>query len=232
MLLLHQRLKTLQHAPGALQLVVAFFQPGALEHLDEHESIPGRARIDRQGLAAQLRVRAHLGDGDKAQEPGIAAHYRLQIAPEHGFLALPFAISDEVVDRGHCDVELAVDEVGELEHRAHRGRHSHLDPVLREQPLLLRHPDRPVEAAGEDDEVDGLGRGGLRNRAGGDKQRDQPGHQLSGNSIHVFLHRWSFTPDRRPSGSPTCARRCAPARWRGFSPAPRSCAAPCRPGRR
>jgi len=165
-LLFHERLVALQDAAGGDRRVVAILeQVLPLQDLEEHECVTGGERVHGERLAAQIVEGLHLRHGDETQEPVVAAHEREQVVARFRNLALALPISDQVVDRRHGDVELPVDQVGELEDRVRRRRGLHLDPVLREQALLLRDPDGPVEAAGEDDDVDrGGGLGGRRGR--------------------------------------------------------------------
>jgi hypothetical protein len=64
----------------------------------------------------------------------------------------PSHVSDHVVDRGHRDIELSVDQVGELENRVGSVGEGDFDPAAREGAFVLRDPDRPIESAREDDD--------------------------------------------------------------------------------
>ena len=161
MLLLHERLEPLQHAACCHHLVVfVLAQFVARQNLEQHERVARGERIDRQGLAAQGDVALHLRHRHQAQEAVVAAHESEEIRPGLGNLTLPLTVGDQVVDRRHRDVELSVDEIGELEHRARRRSDFQLDAVAREEAFFLRHPDRPIEVARKHDQVDGLQRRG------------------------------------------------------------------------
>src|SRR5712692_9603829 len=158
-LLLHQILEPRQHAAGLDQVVVAVLEAALLQHLLEHEGIARRARIDGQHLALEVGIGLDLRHRDEPQEAVVAAHEGEEVGLDlHLRLALPLLVGDDVVDRGHAEIELAFDEALQLELRAGRRRQMHLDAVLREITLRLRRPNRPVEAAGENDELEAFRR--------------------------------------------------------------------------
>ena len=155
---LHQRLEALQAAARHGQAIVAaVLEPGLLHQLEQDEGIAGGARVDREGLAAEVLDIGDFRHRHQVQETVVAAHDRDQVGFRGGLrLALAFVVGNRVVDRGHGDVELALDGVAELEVGARRGRQVHGDAVLLEEALLLRHPDRPIAAAGKHDDLDRL----------------------------------------------------------------------------
>src|SRR5439155_13048441 len=118
----------------------------------------------------------------------------------------------EVVDRRHRDVELAVDEIGQLEHRARRGGDFHFEAVLGEESFFLRDPDRPVEAPRKDDHVDDpgrCGRGGRRHRErGGGRRRGRGGRRRGRGGW------WRGRGRRRRGERGRCGRRRRNARAR------------------
>src|SRR3989475_5982169 len=179
-LLLLQRLEALQHASRAHQRVVALPEPAPLQHLAKDEGVAGGERIHRQRLAPELAIARDLGLDDEAQEPVVTPHEGEEIRrARHGRLALPFLVGDDVVDGRHADVELSLDQVGELEHRRGRGRELHLEPVACEEPSLLGRPDRPVEPSREHDHLEGLQRGARQGNAEegeGEKQSRRRSH--------------------------------------------------------
>src|SRR5205085_2085656 len=102
--------------------------------------------------------------------------------PVEGRLALPFVVRDRVVEGGEADVELAAHQVLHQVDRIRRGRDLRFDAVLDEESLFASHPQRPVGAAGKDDELDGCG--GERERRG-----ERGGREQSGGTPHCT---WIF----------------------------------------
>src|SRR5262249_55225735 len=67
-------------------------------------------------------------------------------------LALPLRISDHVVNRGHRDIKLSLNQVCELENRVRSVGEVDFDPVAREVAFVLRDPNWPIESAWEDND--------------------------------------------------------------------------------
>src|SRR2546428_11564271 len=63
-----------------------------------------------------------------------------------------FRSSDHVVNRGHRDIKLSVDQVGELENRVRSVGEVDFNPAAREVAFVLRDPDWPIESAWEDND--------------------------------------------------------------------------------
>ena len=136
MLLLHQRLEALHHAAGADVLHI-LADAGPVDQLAQDEGIARRQRIDGELLALEVGVALDLRHRDEAQKAVVAAHEREDVGlRRRRRRALPLHVGDDVVDRGHGDVELAVDQTRELELRVRRRRDLHADAAPSEEPLL------------------------------------------------------------------------------------------------
>jgi hypothetical protein len=104
---------------------------------------------------------------------------------------MTLSVSQQVVNGGHGDLELAVDQAGQLGLRVGRVDGFDLDAVLGKKAFLLRHPDRPIKTAGENVDAQNLRR---RAGCGGGWQPGATGHQAGGDcgqheldDLHGFL---------------------------------------------
>ena len=163
------------------RVVAAVLEPRLLHQLQQHEGVARGARVDRERLAAEVLDVGDFRHGDQVQEPVVAAHDGDQLGFGTGLrLALALVVGDRVVDRGHGDIELALDGVAELKVGARRRRQVHGDAVLLEEALFLRRPDRPIAAARKHDDLERLCRLRLRSarrerEQGRDDERDSSG---------------------------------------------------------
>src|SRR5262249_33700393 len=57
-----------------------------------------------------------------------------------------------VVNRGHRDIKLSLDQVRELENRVKSVGEVDFNPTAREVTFVLRDPNRPIESAWEDND--------------------------------------------------------------------------------
>src|ERR1700742_4324137 len=107
----------LYHAAGAGDFVIAFVlvEAVAAQDLVQHESIAGSRGIDRYRLAPEILDPRDLWRGHETEETAVAAHDRgkFGLRPDRRF-ALALDIGDDVVDRGHRDIELGQREVRHL----------------------------------------------------------------------------------------------------------------------
>jgi hypothetical protein len=65
---------------------------------------------------------------------------------------LPLHISDHVVNPGHRDIKLSLDQVRELENRVKSVGEADFNPAAREVAFVLCDPDWPIESAWEDND--------------------------------------------------------------------------------
>src|SRR5262249_11709342 len=105
------------------------------------------------GAPLQIGDAPHLRDRNEAQEPIVPSHEDGQIGFNLGRrLALPLHISDHVVNRGHRDIKLSLNQVRELENRIRSVGEVDFNPAAREVAFALRDPDWPIESAWEDND--------------------------------------------------------------------------------
>jgi hypothetical protein len=77
---------------------------------------------------------------------------------------LPLAIRNDVVHQRDDEIGSTVGETLPLKHRTRRHHEFHGDAVCRKEAAVLRHPDRPIEAARENIDADDCP---ARSRVGG-----------------------------------------------------------------
>src|SRR3989442_14901114 len=140
---------------GSDERVLAPLEATQLQHLAEHEGEARGHGVDRERLAAQIGVGQDLRVHDQSEKPVIASYEGEQVGggPDRP-LAVALLIGDDVVDGGDGDVEIAGDEARELDDRVRRRRERDLQTFAGEEAPRLRRPERPVEAAREDDHLE------------------------------------------------------------------------------
>ena len=164
-LFLDQRAEAAHHAASLDKFEFVFGKSIQLQHLAQDKRISCCQRVDTYFLPLDRLVTGNIGSRDKTQETVIDAHEGKDVGLALGLdRALPFRIGDDIVHRGHGDVELAVDQALHLELRIRRRRHLHRNAPFIEESFVLGDEDRPVEAAREDDDfqclISLLGEGG------------------------------------------------------------------------
>ena len=156
-------------------IVLAELQmPPVLEDLVEHDAIARLQRINRDGLALDVRIGLDLGAHHEAVHAAVDAleGEHVEGAGQRN-VALPLAIGDDIVESRADDVVFAGIEVAHLIDRAGGGGEGEVDALLCEVALLLRHPDRQIGRATEAQQANV---GGLRAAGCNERQRSGAKH--------------------------------------------------------
>src|SRR5205085_2696305 len=133
--------------------VVGIIETFALQQVEQYEGVASGPCVYRHGAPLEIGDVPHLRHGNETQEPVVPAHEDGQIGFSLGRrLTLPLHVSDHVVDRGHRDVELSVNQIRELENRVGSVGEVDFNSAVREGAFVLRDPDRPIESAREDND--------------------------------------------------------------------------------